>query len=262
MLGAIIGDIAGNPYEWREFDRAAKIKLLGSGHITDDSVLTAAVCDALLSSRDPKELPHVAEFSLKKFGNLYPHAGYGAMFVSFLRGQSASVPSFGNGAAMRVSPCGWAGGSLDEVRALADAVTLPSHCHEEALKGAEAVACAVFMGRCGLSKDEIASYVQEHFYDLKISYEDYRWSATCMDTVPYAIRCFLDSGSFEEAVTLAVRLGGDTDTMGAITGSMAEAYYGIDAKLRKQALARLDERLQKTVLSFEERFGTKEAFDA
>ncbi len=259
MLGAIIGDIAGNPYEWREFDRTAKIQLFCGGRITDDSVLTTAVCEALLATRDPTRLAKIADQSLKKYGNLYPDAGYGAMFASFIRGQSAAVPSFGNGAAMRVSPCGWAGRSLDEVRALADAVTLPSHCHKEALKGAEAIACAVFLGRISKSKAEICSYVQKHFYNLEISYDDYRWSATCMDTVPYALRCFLDSQSFEEAVTLAVRLGGDTDTMGAMAGSVAEAYYGIDLKLREQALKRLDERLQKTVLSFEERFGTKTA---
>ena len=150
--------------------------------------------------------------------------------------------SFGNGSAMRVSACGWAGKTLEEVKALSRAVTVVTHNHPEGVKGAEATACAIFLARTGHSKEEIRTFIEDNYYTLDFTIDEvrptYEFSATCQRTVPQAIEAFLESTSFEDAIRSAISLGGDSDTIAAITGSIAEAFYGIPEDIRKRAVDR------------------------
>ncbi len=257
MLGAVIGDIAGSRFEWggrppRDFP------LFAAGcRFTDDSAMTAAVCAALLHSRkDFADLSRQAVHFMQSIGRQYPHCGYGASFIRWIfSDQPQPYQSFGNGSAMRVSGCGWAGGTLAEVQQLARAVTVISHDHPEGIRGAEAVAAVIFLARRGCSREEIRSHIRRHYYPLDFTLDEirdsYQGNASCQGTVPQAIEAFLEAEDFEQAVQLAISLGGDTDTLGAMTGSMAESCFGIPSALREQALALLPGELRCILLDFE-----------
>lgn len=233
MLGAIIGDIVGSKYEFNNI-KTKDFPLFSDGCIyTDDSIMTIAVAKALMSSHKEKsdfKKNLVAE--MQKLGREYPYpkGGYGVRFSCWLTSKNPEpYNSLGNGSAMRVSPCGMFAVTLEEALLLAKESAEVTHNHPEGIKGAQATAAAIFLAKKGKSKEEIRDYICDNFYKLDKSLdkirETYKYNETCMDTVPQAIVAFLESTDFEDAIRNAVSLGGDCDTLTAITGSIAWAYY-------------------------------------
>ena len=241
MLGAIIGDIVGSIYEFNNI-RTMKFPLFtDKNFFTDDTVMTLAVAE-ILQNGYVNDNDKVID-TLKKWGRAYPDSGYGGRFYQWLFGPSRNAyGSFGNGSAMRVSACGWYGNSEEEVKDLATKVTIVTHNHPEGLKGAIVVATCIYYARIGKSKAFIKDYI-EKFYDVDFSYEElrknYKFSATCQDSVPEALYCFLISDSFEETIRTTISIGGDCDTTSAIAGSIAEAFFGIPDNIKEEALKRL-----------------------
>lgn len=242
MLGAIIGDMVGSVYEF-DNHRSKDFTLFGGGcYPTDDSIMTIAVAKAILENGGKVEgLPEKSVEWMQRIGRQYPNCGYGGRFRDWMYDDDPKpYRSFGNGAAMRIAACGWAGNSPEEVKKLSYAVTAVTHDHPEGIKGAEATACAIFLARTGSSKDEIRSFIEDNYYRLDFTLDDirptYEFNETCQETVPQAIEAFLESGSFEDAIRNAISVGGDSDTLAAITGSIAEAFYGIPQDLREQAI--------------------------
>lgn len=241
MYGAIIGDIVGSRFE---FDRGGKTKnfefFTKEDDFTDDSVMTIAVADGLFragKNATTDEIRKAVIISMKHWGRLFPHAGYGARFINWLFSDSNPKPygSFGNGSAMRVSAAGWLYDSLERTREVARLTSDVTHNHREGIKGAECTASVIFMARTGSTKDEIRTYVDREFgYDLSETLDQMRERhehiETCQDSLPKALKSFFEGDSFEDVVRNAVSLGGDTDTLAAIAGSMAEAMYGIPMK--------------------------------
>lgn len=261
MLGAIIGDIVGSRFEWHNH-RSKDFRLFtDSCEPTDDSIMTLAVAKAFLSCKgDYSDLGDKTVEYMQQLGRQYPYAGYGGYFSIWLRTDDPKpYNSFGNGAAMRVSACGFAASSLEETIMLSRKVTEVTHNHPEGLKGAEVTAVAIYLARTGKSIPEIRTYINENYYPLNFTLdsirETYRFNETCQDTVPQAIEAFLESNSFEDAVRNAISIGGDSDTLAAITGGIAEAYYGIPANIRKQALDFLDDSLISILDGFEKEYG-------
>ena len=258
MLGAIIGDIVGSKYEFDNI-KTKEFKLFDKDcFFTDDSVMTLAVAKSLLEYRsnpDKLDLNQIVIKNMHSFGKKYPNRGYGGSFLLWLlREDTKPYNSFGNGAAMSVSSCGFAANSLEEAKELSKKVTEVTHNHREGLKGAEATAVAVYMAKIGLSKFEIRKYINKHYYKLDFTLDDirptYEFNETCQDTVPQAIEAFLESESFEDAIRNAISIGGDSDTLAAITGAIAEAYYGIPKKIKKQALSYLDSYQKEIIDNF------------
>lgn len=260
MIGAIIGDIAGSRFEWtnhrsKDFDFFAP-----DCSFTDDTVMSLAVCDALMKYKNGDcDLEEEVIRSMQRLGRLYPNCGYGGLFRQWLFSDHPQpYQSFGNGSAMRVSGCAYAGESLEEVRELSRIVTKVSHNHPEGLKGAEAIAVATFLARTGKSAEEIREEITTHYYPLELTLDELRresaFDASCQRTVPQAFAAFFESDSFEDAVRNAISIGGDSDTLAAMTASIAEAFYGVPETIREAALSYLDEKLRKILLSFEERF--------
>lgn len=253
MYGAILGDIIGSPYEFDKGDKSKSFPLFSKdSEFTDDTVMSIAVAEALLSvGFDATTLiieKEVAK-SMRKWGDEYPDAGYGAKFGMWLMlKKSEAYNSLGNGSAMRVSAAGWLYDSIERTRAVAGATAMPTHNHPEGIKGAEATASAIYMARTGSSKEEIKSYIEKEFdYDLDRTLDEIRptfcMNETCMKTVPESIIAFLESNSFEDAIRNAVSLGGDADTLGAITGSIAEGYYGVPEELKRECENRIDNEM-------------------
>lgn len=263
MLGAIIGDIVGSRFEWRNH-RAKDFELLNHQcFFTDDSVMSLALCKALLQSKEGfSDLREQAIKCMREVGRPYPDAGYGGSFYKWMYSQNPQpYNSFGNGAAMRVSGCGYAANSIGEAKRLSKAVTEVTHNHPEGLKGAEAVAVAVYLARTGRSLLEIQDYIVKNYYRIGFTLdsirETYSFNETCQDTVPQALEAFFESTGFEDAIRNAISIGGDSDTIAAITGAVAEAYYGIPTGIRKHALTFLDERLLKILVEFENKYPGK-----
>ncbi len=241
MFGAIIGDMVGSVYEFDNL-RSKDFPFFRSDcWPTDDSIMTIAVMQALLETDGKvKGLAEKTVEWMQKIGRQYPNCGYGGRFWDWVFDSDPKpYGSYGNGAAMRVSACGWAARTLEEAKALSYAVTAVSHDHPEGLRGAEATACAVFLANDGRSKEEIRAFIEERYCDLDFTIDGirgtYEFNESCQGTVPQAIESFLESESFEDAIRIAISVGGDSDTLAAITGSIAEAYYGIPAALREQA---------------------------
>ncbi len=262
MMGAILGDIIGSPYE---FDRGNKSKdfplFSKESTYTDDTVMTLAVglafLDAQLGTSDECILQILAD-RMRQFGKRYPNAGYGGMFFQWLRNpERQAYNSFGNGSAMRVSSVAWLYNDIDAVRHAARLSAEVTHNHPEGIKGAKATASAVFLARTGHSKAEIKKYIEHEFgYELNRICDEirpgYYHTETCMETVPEAITAFLEGESFEDVIRTAVSLGGDCDTLAAIAGSIAEGFYGIPAELKEECYKRLPEPLRKVLKAFEE----------
>lgn len=247
MIGALLGDMVGAPYE---FDRGSKTKdfPLFSKHseFTDDSVMTIAVAEALLDTLgQPDEAISAAlTASMQKWGRHYPDAGYGGRFIRWLFTEHPKPNnSFGNGSAMRTAAAGWLFDDLDTTRHIAALTAAVSHNHPEGIKGAEATAAAIFLARTGSSMNEIKEYIITEFgYPLSSCAElrpKNRHNETCQVTMPLVFAAFLESTDFEDAVRNAVSLGGDTDTIACITGSIAEAFYGIPDNLKAECRKRL-----------------------
>ncbi len=254
MLGAIVGDIIGSPYEWRSTKEHNFTLFSKNSTFTDDSVLTIALADSILSKTDYK-------LKLKEYYSKYPDAGYGGMFSKWARSiDMKPYNSYGNGSAMRVSPVGWAYNSLDKVLSEAKKSAEVTHNHPEGIKGAQAVASAIFLARTGSKKKDIGIYIEKTFqYNLNRSYEEikqnYGFDVTCQGSVPEAIISFLESKNFEDGVRKAVSLGGDADTQGCITGSIAEAYYkGVPKPISDKVFNILDKNLTKLVRKFMKKY--------
>ena len=249
MIGAIAGDVIGSVYEYRQI-KTKEFPLFDKRCcFTDDTVLTVAIADAILTGRSYKSC-------LKEIGCRYPHAGYGGSFIRWLQSDNPQpYNSWGNGSAMRASPVGFAFQSEKEVLRQAKMTAEVSHNHPEGIKGAQAAALAVFMARTGIGKEQIRARISEEFgYDLNRSVDDirpnYAFDVSCQGTVPEAIVAFLDSESFEDAVRNAVSLGGDSDTLACITGGIADAYYGVPGHIRNEVQNRLTPDLLNITMDF------------
>ncbi len=225
MLGAIVGDIVGSVYEFDNIKTTEFPLFCDECHFTDDSILTIALAETIL-----KNLDYVA--TMKQYYVRFPYGGYGGSFLRWVRSND-NMPynSWGNGAAMRISPVGFAFDSLEKVLAQAKKYTEVTHNHPEGIAGAQATAAAIFLARTGSSKEEIRNYIRQNFgYNLDRTCDEirpyYAFNESCRGTVPEAIIAFLDSTDYENAIRLAVSLGGDSDTLACITGGIAEAFYG------------------------------------
>lgn len=258
ILGAIIGDIVGSTHEFLQTKSTDFNFYTGNNHYTDDSVMTIAVADWLISTPKPVSndtLPAI----MRKWGRKNPLAGYGRMFHRWLmsdyEADKRPYNSFGNGAGMRVSACGFFAQSLDEALDLAKLSAEVSHNHPEGIKGAQAVASAIFLARQHQPKESIREYIARQFdYDMDRSCDgirpDYEFNETCQGSCPEAIIAFLESTDFEDAIRLAISLGGDSDTIGAMTGGIAAAYYGIPDKIALKALDYLPEDMIEVLNKF------------
>ena len=259
MIGGIIGDIVGSIYEFDNC-KSKDFQLFSNRmEFTDDSILTVATADWLLSGGN-------SCMYYSKYAKKYPcpMGGYGGGFQQWVwrtaEGDYSSYNSCGNGSAMRVGPVGWAFSEKKDILHYARLSAECTHSHPEGIKGAQATALCIFMARRKEPKEEIRLTIEKEFgYNLSMSCDDirktYTWGATCQDTVPQAICAFLDSNSFEDAIRNAISIGGDSDTLACITGSIAEPYYGIPYDIYKKGMTYLPKHLKDIVLAFECRFG-------
>ena len=271
LIGAIVGDIAGSRFEWLNC-KSKDFTLLVEQHegakpccFTDDTVMTLAIADAIMKWREGGDTSYgafssCAIKSMQTFGRHHPHAGYGGSFVAWLQDKNPRpYNSWGNGAAMRVSACGWAGRTLDEVKAMSRAVTEVTHNHPEGLKGAEATAVATFLARTGKSMAEIEKVVNRDYYRLDFTLDEirerYKFDVSCQGSVPQALEAFFESTSFEDAIRNAISIGGDSDTIGAICGAVAGAYYGVPQDICAKAHAFLVPDFIETLDAFERCMG-------
>ena len=257
MLGAIIGDIVGSRFEWHNIKSKEFALFTGQCRPTDDSIMTLALAGAILASRpDYRDLSQNAVKYMQEVGRQYPNCGYGGRFYHWIFSDHPQpYQSFGNGAAMRVSGAGFAAASLEQAKELARKITEVTHNHPEGLKGAEATAAAIYLARTGSSIPEIREMIQKHYYRMDFTLDgirdSYRFDESCQGTVPQALEAFFESTGFEDAIRNAVSLGGDSDTLAAICGGVAEAYYGIPDDIRSQALHFLDDRQLDILKAFE-----------
>ena len=254
MLGAIAGDIIGSIYEWNNI-KTTRFPLFGAGcEFTDDTVLTVSVADCILNGTGYAE-------KFKEYYTRYPGAGYGGRFHKWARSADmGSYNSWGNGSAMRVSPVGFAFDTLEKVLAEAERSAAVTHDHPEGIKGAQATASAIFLSRSGSTRREIREYLETEFdYDLEKSLDEirpkYTFDVSCQGSVPQAITAFLESDGFENAIRLAISIGGDSDTIACITGGIAQAFYGgVPEDIAARTLDLLDEYLRPVVVEFTDRY--------
>ena len=259
MLGAIIGDVIGSPYEFSS-DKTKDFDLFAPEcRFTDDSLMTIAIgCACAYADLDNEnDFKKAVSDTMREIGRKYPYESYGQMFYEWLMDDTEGpYYSYGNGSAMRVSPIGWIAKSLEEAKILARWSAEVTHNHHEGIKGAVSVASAIYMARMGASKDQIYEYISKEYYDLNFTLDSirdsYRFDVTCEGSVPQAFVCFLESCDFEDAVRNAVSLGGDGDTIAAIAGSIAEAFYGIPADIAEKGLSYLDDDLMDYYLQYSE----------
>lgn len=263
MIGAIIGDVVGSRFEFK--DHSGKdFELFVSGcAATDDSFMTLAIANALLLAKgDYSNLESLAEYSMKQVAQEHPKTMWGGNFYKWLFEGGTKTDSYGNGAAMRISPVGWVATSEEEVKFLSRKVTIPSHNHIEGLKGAEAIAMAIYLARTGKDKEYIKSKMIEYYpqigdpkFNMNYLFTTYGYDkqgmwVTCQGSVPQAIVAFLEGNDFVDVIKNAVGMGGDSDTIGAMAGSIAEAYYGVSRELEDKALEYLSNDLKGIYYAF------------
>jgi ADP-ribosylglycohydrolase len=255
MLGALAGDMIGSIYEARPIKTTNFPLFVAQSTFTDDTVLTVAVADAILNDRDYGT-------ALKAWGRRYPNAGYGGSFMQWLHAaDSQPYNSWGNGSAMRVSPVGWAYDRRETVLSEAERSAAVTHNHPEGIKGAQATALAIYLARTGQPKDKIRAEIEQHFsYDLSSTLAElrptYRFDVSCQGTVPAALLAFLESNDVESAIRLAISLGGDSDTLACIAGSIAHAFYrDIPPNIEAEVRQRLPEEMVAVVDTFTARYG-------
>ena len=265
MIGAIIGDIVGSRFEFNNY-RAKDFELFTSDcFFTDDSIMSLAIGKALLEAKGESDATLEAKtiHYMQLIGRPYPHCGYGGRFYDWMYTDNPKpYNSFGNGAAMRVSACAYVAQSLEQALHFSDIVTAVSHNHEEGLKGARATTAAIYMALQGASMAEIKEHIVNNYYALDFTIdeirESYYFNETCQETVPQALEAFFESSSFEDALRIAISVGGDSDTLAAITCSVAEAFYGVPQVIRTQAESYLDDRLLTVLRDFESQYPSKE----
>lgn len=269
MFGAIYGDIVGSKYEFNPI-KTKDFSIISDGcRITDDTGMTLAVAKTLNECDDEafdplSELPEFKRRLIDNFheiGNKYPLLGYGPRFSAWLSGRERTPYfSFGNGSAMRVSPTAYFCSSPEETRLLARASAEITHNHPEGIKGAECTAQAVFLALHGSSKEELRSLACK-YYTMDFSLDEvrpsYGFDVSCQGSVPFALEAFLEADGFEDTIRNCVSLGGDSDTLAAIAGAVAEAFYTISEKQKNEALSFLDPYLSDIALNFEKKFMQK-----
>ena len=254
MLGAIIGDVVGSYYEVLEVKEIKnghrsyndRIKILDqntplfteNSSVTDDSILTFAIYKAIKENKPYEEmLKYYAKQEINLGKDMYGRSRFGKGFVEWVNSNTQGT-SYGNGASMRISPVGFLFNTLEEVKQETYKATIPSHNHQESILCAEAVAISIFLLRNGISKEELKEYIEKNYfkldYDIEKLRRNYKFSSKSIDSVPQAIYAFLESNSFEETIRNAISIGGDTDTIACIAGSLAESYYGIPENLLEQ----------------------------
>lgn len=260
MIGAIIGDIVGSRFEWNNI-KSKEFDLFTSKCLpTDDSIMSLAIAKAILvSNSDHSDLSKNAVKYMQSIGRLYPDCGYGGNFYNWIFSDNPKpYNSFGNGAAMRVSAAGFAANSLDEAKLISKIVTEVSHNHPEGMKGAEATAVAIYMAKSSSSMEGIKDYINKHYYSIDFTLDDireaYSFDVSCQGSVPQALQAFFESTGFEDAIRNAISIGGDSDTIAAITGGIAEAYYDVPENIRKEALKFLDKNLMEIIIDFENKY--------
>ena len=260
MLGAIIGDIVGSRFEWNNHRSKDFEFLTYKCFPTDDSIMSLAVAQAILvSKKDHSDLSKNAIECMQNVGRNYPNCGYGGSFYGWIFSDDPKpYNSYGNGGAMRVSAAGFAANSIEEAKKLSRLVTEVSHNHPEGIKGAEATAVAIFMAKTGSNIFEIRDYIDKNYYPMNFTLDEirdtYQFNETCQETVPQALQAFFESTGFEDAIRNAISIGGDSDTVAAICGGVAEAYYGIPTDIRKHALTFLDQKLMQLLILFENKY--------
>ena len=255
ILGAIAGDVIGSVYEWHNVKSMNFNLFSPKSTFTDDSVLTIATMDVLINKEDYAEV-------YQKYGRKYFGKGYGSNFRSWIYSNNPKpYNSWGNGSAMRVSPVGWFCTNMEDVLQEAKRSAEVTHNHPEGIKGAQAAASAVFLARNGKTKNEIKDFITGTFnYDLERSIDeirpDYNFVVSCQGSVPEAIIAFLESTDYENAIRLAVSIGGDSDTIACITGGIAEAFYGkIPDNIIDNVSGILTTELKNIIKIFSEKYG-------
>jgi len=250
MLGAIVGDLVGSRFEFDNIKTKDFDFFREECFITDDSIMTLAIGKAIMECKgDYTDLGQKAIRYMQEIGRPYLNCGYGGNFYQWMyTDHPLPYNSFGNGAAMRVSGCGLVAKSLEEAKMLSAKVTEVSHNHPEGMKGAEATAVAIFLAKQGKSLAEIRAHIDQNYYPMNFTIDEirdgYKFNETCQDSVPQSIMAFLESTGFEDAIRNAISLGGDSDTLAAITGSIAQMHYGVPKEIEKEALSHLDHRLR------------------
>lgn len=255
MYGAIIGDIVGSVYELNNIKSKKFILYSKKSTFTDDTVMTCAIILACITYNDTRNKEKFEQDCVKYMqllGRMYPNAGYGGSFIKWIFSINPQpYNSYGNGSAMRVSPVSWVSKSLEEVEELAEISASVSHNHPEGIKGAKAVAAAIWIANNGGSKQDIYKYIIDNYYDLNFTIEEirdkYSFDVSCQGSVPQAIKCFLESNDFEDCIRNSISLGGDSDTIAAISGGIAEAFYGIPQQIMEESFRYLDYDLLKIV---------------
>jgi ADP-ribosylglycohydrolase len=262
MYGAMLGDMIGAPYEFDKGDKTKDFKLFDESkwiHYTDDTAMTIAIAKAILNvGLDADENTMKSEFvsCMQDFGNRHAQGEYGGRFAGWLQSNNPQpYGSFGNGSAMRVSSIGWIYDSIERTREVARWSAEVTHNHPEGIKGAESVAAAIYLARTGASKEEIKKYISENFgYDLSRTCDEirpyYHHVESCQETVPEAIIAFLEGNDFEDVIRNAVSLGGDCDTLTCISGSIAEAFYGVPKEMKKECLDRIPDEFIEVLKDF------------
>lgn len=257
MIGAIFGDIVGSVYEFKNI-KTKDFELFGKHCVfTDDTVMTVAVADALMQlegADDVEKFKRILIKTMHRYGKKYPYSGYGSNFGGWLREEDEKpYGSYGNGSAMRVSPVAWYADSLEKTIAYATASAEVTHNHPEGIKGAVVTAGATYLARNGADMEQIKRFVCG-YYDMNFTLDgirpSYYFNETCQMTVPQAMQSFLESTSFEDTIRNAISLGGDSDTLAAIAGAVAEAYYSLTDEEKNAALSYLDEDLKRVVQKF------------
>lgn len=251
MIGAIVGDIVGSIYEFDNIKTKDFEFFDQDCSYTDDTVMTIAVGKALkLWKRDGdiEKFKNILIDVMHDYGNMYDDCSFGEHFLYWiLRRNRKPYNSYGNGSAMRVSPVAWFANSLEEVKTLAKATAEITHNHPEGIKGAVSTAVAIYLARVGKNKEEIRQYILENYYKIDFTIDSIRstyvYDVSCQGSVPQAMQAFFESESFEDCIRNAISIGGDSDTIAAIAGSIAEAYYGVDEKIKATALSFLDDYL-------------------
>src|SRR5512138_2529416 len=254
LLGAISGDVIGSVYEFHRQKAYAFPLFTPQSEVTDDSVLTLAIADAILYNRSYQEC-------LRDYARAWPNRGYGGLFRQWIDWEDPKpYNSFGNGSAMRVSAVGWAFDTTEEVLAEAERSAAVTHNHPEGIKGAQAAALSVYLARTGASKAAIKQEIVSRFgYDLDRTLQEirpeYEFNESCQETVPEALIAFLESEGYEDAVRKAISLGGDADTLAAITGAIAEAYYdGVPEVIITEVRKRVPEALWNVIEEFSQKY--------
>lgn len=253
ILGAVAGDIIGSRFEWHNYKAKDFELFTDKCSFTDDTVMTIAVAKALLQCNgNYDDLSDKAISSMQQIGRLYPDSGYGGSFFAWLFGDNPKpYNSWGNGSAMRVSACAYFARSLDEAIEFSHKVTVITHNHPEGLKGAEATTVATYMALHGSSKEEIRQYILENYYNIDYTLDDirdsYHFDVSCQGSVPQALQAFFEAKDYEDAIRNAISIGGDSDTIAAITGAVVCAYYGMPDEIKEKTYEYLTPKLKEIV---------------